>query len=79
VARRTAVAQAGPDGFVYTDVANAIFLIRSLPLQIGELALKKLAPPANGTEGIARDDVCERADGVYISSPCPRFRPAMTC
>src|SRR6266404_3065285 len=66
VAKRATVRQAGANRNVIVDVAHAVFLVRSLPLQTSEFALKQLSSAPDRTERIAIDDVHRRARRHHI-------------
>lgn len=65
VTQRTTIGQACADCDVAIDVAHAILLVDTLPLQAGELTLEQLAPPPNGAERIAVDDVHRRSRRIH--------------
>src|SRR2546427_7801447 len=73
VAKRATVRQAGADPNVVVDVAHAVFLVRSLPLQTSELALKQLPSAPDRAEWITIDDVYRRARRHDIAAPRSDF------
>src|SRR5712691_3640224 len=73
VAKRAAIRQTGADRNVVVDVAHAVFLVCSLPLQTSELALKQLPSAPDRAEWITIDDVYRRARRHDIAAPRSDF------
>src|ERR1051326_7967321 len=71
VTRCPTVAETSANGDVRIDVANPVAFVRPLPLRVGKLALEDLAPPSNGAERIAVNDVDRRTGRKHISPPRP--------
>src|SRR5262245_30228625 len=68
VAEGTAVGKSCPNRSIRVQVADAIAVVCSLPLDTREFALEELATAANRAKGIALDDEDGRVPGVGITS-----------
>src|SRR6266496_6731253 len=73
VAKRTTIGEPSADRAVCVQIAEAVALVCSLPLQTRELALKELTAAADGAEGIALNDEDGRIPSMGIATPGADF------
>ena len=73
VAKRTTIGESSADRAICVQIAEAVALVCSLPLQARELALKELTAAADGAEGIALNDEDGRIPSIGIATPGADF------